>query len=111
MTPFNTLALDSINGDTGDWLNLSGVDPNFSIHVYGLETGGSIQVFVANYNKFATPATPAQTDPNAALLTTITSTGAPSITPVAMSVGWLQVVKTPGTTPTETFVRIAGRQL
>jgi hypothetical protein len=113
MIPLSIGVLDTSgpNGNTGVWINMGNVDPNFSLHVFGLETGGVLDVFAANYKYTATPLSPDQTDPNAALLLTITGTGTPSIQAVNMSVGWIQIVKTPGTTPTETFVRLAGRQL
>jgi hypothetical protein len=113
MTKLSMLVFDSFgpNGNTGVWINTGNLDPNFSLHVFGLESGGSLQVFGANYPYTATPLTPDQTDPNSALILTLASTGTPSITPINMSVGWIQIVKIPGTTPTETFVRLAGRQL
>ena len=109
MTSYQATIFDTAaNGDTGIWVYVGNLDPEFSLHVYGLESDGSLKIYLVNNSKFYAPATP--TDDTAALFTTINGAAAPSITPVTMSAGWLQIVKTPGVTPTDTVVKLAGRQ-
>lgn len=109
MTPMNGLALDTsaATGNTGPWINTSHLDPDWSLHVVGLEAGGTIKVLASN--SLTVPPTP--TDPTAAVLATITGAtgGAPSINPFSTNSAWLQLVKTPGSGPTTTVVRLSGR--
>lgn len=110
MTSYSVQAFDSSAGNNGKWVYIGNIDPEFSLHVAGLESDGKLDVYLVNNDKQTTPQTP--TDSTAAKFATINGQtgGAPSITPVTMSAGWLQIVKTPGAVPTETIVRIAGRQ-
>jgi hypothetical protein len=98
----NNLILDSSNGNASNWMDISKYGTTWSLHAISLEAGASLKVYASNASSQPLP-----TDPTGVLLETIpTASGNNVFWNGATTANWLQVVKVPGGSPTETFVRI-----
>lgn len=98
----NIEVFDSANGNTGNWVQTSSHWGAWSLHVIGLEAGGSLSVNMSN-----AASQPAPGDPTGVSVATVTNAGN-SFASGSTVAQWIQIVKTPGTTPTPTTVRLFG---
>jgi hypothetical protein len=120
----NLLALDTLSSNSGTWVNV-GRYTNWSLHVTGLESGGSIALNVSNSDpKSGAPVSivvGGQTDDEAGngtdqhaptvngfTLTSLTATNGQAFYNNVAVCQWVQLTKTPGGSPTRTIVRLYG---
>lgn len=101
----NNTVFDATASSYGPWFDMAQLN-TWSLHIIGLETGGTLTIYVSN-EPFL-PTTSVQ-DANAATLETVTGTGAPLMVQANGKSHWMQIRKTASGTPTLTVVNLFGQ--
>jgi len=106
----NNLAFNSQTSNLGNWIDMARYY-SWSLHIFGLEAGGSLSLFGSNamfkptdgvVDPFAVQIGEAITATN--LNTLIGNSGLPTV-------HWMQIQKTPGGAPTQTTVNLFAQLL
>jgi hypothetical protein len=104
----NIFDSNTATNNAGNWINIGNLAPNSSLHIVGLEAGGSLQLLLSNVPYPG----PQPGDTTVVALTPIAAIAGGGPLMVAgptLPVQYLQVVKTPGVAPTRTTVQMFGQ--